>query len=905
MVTPGFRDLFTQSVSSLTTLGSLTPADVPTSADDILNQTVGEWRALVTEARTAITLISPAQISLILSLPPSQTNLTAEQIAILTPWSQGDFTNITAPLDEALAAMAPFAASDTLEFAINQLDPTGGTTDEIRAEFDAAVARLAELLWDDQSGVFTSPNFALNLATGAWSTQGTSLPGYSGTAIGEFWDVLGEAAGNAIMSFIGSKESLLGSLLLEGADSAAFANAQAVAEEKAADAFEKIQTIGAQIAADREGVDVASISQDAKDGIQDLINGLADVLPGFGGALDSLIFGSRNSDPTFVLALEQSVQGSEHGDWFMLSKQADSFDGGAGMDVLFGFEGNDSLNGGDDIDVIDGGDDDDLITGGAGNDSLSGGDGDDTVQGNGDDDDLTGGAGDDKLDGGAGDDTLAGGTGDDSLTGGEGADLFIVTQGDETVRIEDFEVGTDTLDLSGFDRADVLDALTAASGDTAVLTLADGTVLTLAGVAAASLSQDDLILQPSTNNAPEGAVTITGTQVEGETVTADITAVTDADVIRADTLSYQWQRNGTDIAGATAETYVITADDALEDITVRVSFTDQGDTGETVTSTAVRPSALGLTVQGDDTGEGLIGGKGADLIVGAGGDDTLTGGIGNDTLDGGDGVDRAVFEGPQNSYTLTLSPDGTTLQDRRADGSGVDSLKALEFLDFGGTVGGADSGFRLYDGIASLEAVNLESFIELYIAYFNRAPDAEGLAFWGAAFANGFSLSDIAFRFIDQPETRATYPDTLTNEEFATAVYNNVLGRVPDAEGFDFWVGVLDGGFVLRDQFILSVLGGAKVDPEPGKAQAFIDQQLADREYLANKTDIGAYFAVHKGMSDTGDAAAAMALFDGTAASITAAVDAIDGFYADALDSDGGAFLIQVVGVIDDPFTAG
>jgi len=239
MVTPGFRDLFTQSVSSLTTLGSLTPANVPTSADDILNQTVGEWRALVTEARTAITLISPAQISLILSLPPSQTNLTAEQIAILTPWSQGDFTNITDPLDEALAAMAPFAASDTLEFAINQLDPTGGTTDEIRAEFDAAVERLAELLWDDQSGVFTSPNFALNLATGAWSTQGTSLPGYSGTAIGEFWDVLGEAAGNAIMSFIGSKESLLGSLLLEGADSAAFANAQAVAEEKAADAFEK------------------------------------------------------------------------------------------------------------------------------------------------------------------------------------------------------------------------------------------------------------------------------------------------------------------------------------------------------------------------------------------------------------------------------------------------------------------------------------------------------------------------------------------------------------------------------------------------------------------------------------------------------------------------------------------
>jgi hypothetical protein len=281
---------------------------------------------------------------------------------------------------------------------------------------------------------------------------------------------------------------------------------------------------------------------------------------------------------------------------------------------------------------------------------------------------------------------------------------------------------------------------------------------------------------------------------------------------------------------------------------------------------------------------------------------TLVSGAGDDLLEGGSGIDRAVLDGPQDSYTLTLGPGGTTLTDRRADGTGTDTLVSIEILDFSGP---PETEVNLFQqtGIASLDAPDLEVFVELYIAYFNRAPDAEGLGFWGTAFANGFSLNDIAALFINSDEYRTTYPDGLSNADFATTVYNNVLGRVPDQTGFDFWVSVLDGGDVSRDQFILSVLDGAKAAPPADATPAFIAQQLADREYLADKTDIGAYFSVLRGMSDVDNASAAMALFDGSDTSITAAVDAIDGFYADALDADSGEFLMQVVGVIDDPFS--
>jgi len=42
--------------------------------------------------------------------------------------------------------------------------------------------------------------------------------------------------------------------------------------------------------------------------------------------------------------------------------------------------------------------------------------------------------------------------------------------------------------------------------------------------------------------------------------------------------------------------------------------------------------------------------------------------------------------------------------------------------------------------------------------------------------------------------------------------------------------------------------------------------------------------------------------FDETLAGINNAVNAIDRFYADALDPNNGEFLMQLIGVLDDPF---
>ena len=271
-------------------------------------------------------------------------------------------------------------------------------------------------------------------------------------------------------------------------------------------------------------------------------------------------------------------------------------------------------------------------------------------------------------------------------------------------------------------------------------------------------------------------------------------------------------------------------------------------------------------------------------------------------IDGSVGSQAVYFPGERSSHTVIISPNGARIEDRRQD-----NVQFIDMIDVEGLV--FDDQFwalDVFDDVAQLDEADLRSLIEVYIAYFNRAPDAEGLFFYGSAFANGTSLEDAAATFLNSTEYQLAYPPDLSNREFAEAVYGNILGRVPDLLGLEFWVGVLDDGLVTRDTFILEVLKGARAEPPEGATEDFIAQKSGDITYLENKTDIGQYFAVTRGMSDVVDAAAAMMVFDdGNQANIDAARQAIDEFYTDALDPENGEFLLQLVGVADDPFTDG
>ena len=106
---------------------------------------------------------------------------------------------------------------------------------------------------------------------------------------------------------------------------------------------------------------------------------------------------------------------------------------------------------------------------------------------------------------------------------------------------------------------------------------------------------------PPPNTPATGLPTITGTAQVGDTLSAVTTGVEDADGLDNVIFSYQWIRNDggtdTDISGATGSSYTLGDSDVDKTVKVRVSFTDDANNRETVTSAATaavaaRPNSL-------------------------------------------------------------------------------------------------------------------------------------------------------------------------------------------------------------------------------------------------------------------------------------------------------------------------
>ena len=138
--------------------------------------------------------------------------------------------------------------------------------------------------------------------------------------------------------------------------------------------------------------------------------------------------------------------------------------------------------------------------------------------------------------------------------------------------------------------------------------LSPGVTLTVAGPG----GQEQQAAQE--NSPATGAPTIIGTVRVGETLTASTSGIADADGLTNASYAYQWIGNdGTtdsDIQEATSNSYTLVSGDVDKTIKVKVSFTDDAENEETLTSAATAavaaavPGAPGdLTVSVNDTGK--------------------------------------------------------------------------------------------------------------------------------------------------------------------------------------------------------------------------------------------------------------------------------------------------------------
>ena len=96
----------------------------------------------------------------------------------------------------------------------------------------------------------------------------------------------------------------------------------------------------------------------------------------------------------------------------------------------------------------------------------------------------------------------------------------------------------------------------------------------------------------------------------------------------------------------------------------------------------------------------------------------------------------------------------------------------------------------------SLPTAGDNDYAELYRLYgiaFNRVPDAPGEAAWLAVMNSGASIPQVAEDFTQSAEFLQHY-GTLSVNDFITSLYENGLGRAPDAAGFQAWTNFMNNG---------------------------------------------------------------------------------------------------------------
>jgi len=264
-----------------------------------------------------------------------------------------------------------------------------------------------------------------------------------------------------------------------------------------------------------------------------------------------------------------------------------------------------------------------------------------------------------------------------------------------------------------------------------------------------------------------------------------------------------------------------------------------------------------------------------DVLAGTAAEDVLTGLAGNDTLDGGSGADTAVFGTARSGCTVTATAGGYTV----TGAEGTDTITGIERLQF------SDKSINLTvgDTAHTVTEAQLDSLIELYIAYINRVPDADGMAFWIGQLNAGRTLDQIGEAFYGAAVQFAGltgYSSSMSNADFVTVVYSNVLGRsTPDAEGLAFWSNALGSGTASRGTLVASILASAHTFK--GNAQYGYVADLLD-----NKIDVGREFAISNGLvyNTSGDSITnGMAIAAAVTATDTGAAIALIGV-SDGLD---------------------
>jgi len=456
----------------------------------------------------------------------------------------------------------------------------------------------------------------------------------------------------------------------------------------------------------------------------------------------------------------------------------------------------------------------------------------------------------------SGDDTLAGGFGADVMFGGDGVDTFEGTLAElDADRISDYQAG-EKIVVKGVAFGDV--TVLWGKGSNVV-----GIDVTGDGIAEASVtldvSPDDLILaglQLAVLPAGDGTdtsiafvtppagpvVSIAGLAAdlaEGDSTTTPFMFLVTLSEPSGSEKTVSWSVGGrggtpaeaTDFVGGVLPLGSVTfaAGETFKLVTVDVLGDTEGeaDEGFSVFLSDVSPGlALGAavataTIRDDD---GPVGAHADAYVLRQG--QALAPSLSAGLLVNDERASTASLVSEPGHGTLQLVGNGTFTYVPDTDFFGIDTFTYLAG-NSGSTVAEAQVTIHVVPvqvgATTTLDLLALtaeEQIAATYAAFFGRAADAAGFAFWTDQFVQGLPaqgaatlFANIASSFGISDEAKGLYP-FLANPFWATdaeiasfldSVYGNLFDRAPDAAGLDYWTGQVKAT-LQAGQFVGSAL---------------------------------------------------------------------------------------------------
>jgi Ca2+-binding RTX toxin-like protein len=384
-----------------------------------------------------------------------------------------------------------------------------------------------------------------------------------------------------------------------------------------------------------------------------------------------------------------------------------------------------------------------------------------TISGTAGNDTILGTTADDEIFAGDGNDSISGGAGNDVIYGGKGSDTATYSGSYANFKITALYAGKNSA-FSGFSVSDLIgsEGTDSVSTDVEYLTFSSGAIIYKVDGEKLSIvdtSPPTVAISSSASALSKSeTATITFTLSESSTnFTASDVTVTGGALSNFSGSGTAYTALFTPTANSVANGVINVASGVFSDAAGNANA-DGSDANNTVT----------MTVNTVTTTNTLLGTNVDDLIL-------ATSAI--DRIDGGSGTDTVVCTLASSNYQLLPTSTGWQVANKTALDA-ADTLVNIEKLQFPDRTVIIES--KSHASYASLPA----ELYQFFITAFNAAPGVSYMDQLAEAYNYGLSVNQIVDIFTTKSQFTSVYAPTLSNQELATQLVNNIIKSSATAE---------------------------------------------------------------------------------------------------------------------------